>query len=131
MMTTWGVVVHYTLRGLDKLPNFVGMVLRGVPGKAQIVSQYALHRPVRWCAFISTTTSMAAASSFCDDPADSVIFRLQVTRGKVINGALSMFPQEGEVLLWPGQRFMVTRAAYAEGGRTFVDMAERMPELVY
>ena len=36
--------------------------------------------------------------------------------------------QEGEVLLWPGQKYVVTRAAYVEGGRTYIDMLEEKSE---
>ena len=36
----------------------------------------------------------------------------------------SLLPQEGEVLLWPGQRYVVTRAAYVEAGYTYIDLME-------
>ena len=44
---------------------------------------------------------------------------------------LSFFPQEGEVLLWPGQCYVVTRAAYEEGGLTYIDLSEEQETLVF
>ena len=34
---------------------------------------------------------------------------------------LSFFPREGEILLWPGQKYVVTRPVYVEGGRHYID----------
>ena len=61
-----------------------------------------------------------------------LIFRIQVTRGKVIK-LLSLFQQEDEVLLYPGMKFKVTRAAYVnpDDGYTYVDMTEEAPMLVF
>lgn len=122
MMNTWGPYVHYTLRGLGKLPDFAGLVYRGVPSRVE--SDYTITRSVKWTAFISCTTSLDAAKEFIGGSDDGVIFRITVTTGKVVT-LLSLFPEEGEVLLWPGQRFVVTRAAYVEDGYTFVDLIER------
>ena len=118
-MEAWGVYVHYTLRGLAKLSSFEGTVLRGVPGHEQIAHEYKKGRTIKWTAFTSSTTDPAAATAFTS--ADGVIFRIKVKTGKVIT-KLSFFPREGEVLLWPGQKYVVTRPVYMEGGRHYIDM---------
>ena len=128
-MRTWGEFVHYLLRGLAKLPAHEGVVLRGIPDAA-LADQYTLHRPIKWRAFTSSTTSEDAAAAFFDAGSPGIIFRITVKRGKRIT-PLSFFPEEGEVLLWPGQRYIVTRAAYVENGRTYIDLIEELTELEY
>ena len=34
------------------------------------------------------------------------------------------------MLLWPGQKFVVTRVAYTEGGYTFIDMREAPRDMI-
>ena len=54
-----------------------------------------------------------------------------MARGKVIR-LLSLFAQEHEVMLYPGMKFKVTRAAYVGAdGYTYVDMVEEAPMLVF
>ena len=155
MMSTWGLTVHYILNGLEKLPDYAGTVLRGVTGKARIAPQYTNERLIKWRAFSSSSTSLDAAADFgalsvlifmithpvpdftsvcirvAGTPDDVLIFRIQVTRGKVIR-LLSLFAQEDEVLLFPGMKFKVTRAAYVSAdGYTYVDLAEDAPMLVF
>ena len=84
--------------------------------------------PVKWAEFNSCTTSLEAAKEFVGEN-DGVIFRITVTTGKVVT-LLSLFPQEGEVLMWPGQKFVVTRAAYIEDGYTFLDMIETATDML-
>ena len=127
-MRTWGEYVHYLLRGLAKLPSQAGVVQRGIPDLT-VAAQYTLHRPIKWRAFTSSTTLEEAAAGFFEEGADGVIFRITVSSGKRIT-PLSFFPEEGEVLLWPGQRYTVTRAAYIENGRTYIELTE-VTELVF
>jgi hypothetical protein len=42
---------------------------------------------------------------------------------------LSFFPREGEILLWPGQKYVVTRPVYVEGGRHYIDRRIDMMEI--
>ena len=121
-------LLHYLLRGLAKLPSHVGVVQRGIPDLT-VAAQYTLHRPIKWRAFTSSTTLEEAAAGFFEEGADGVIFRITVSSGKRIT-PLSFFPEEGEVLLWPGQRYTVTRAAYIENGRTYIELTE-VTELVF
>ena len=45
---------------------------------------------------------------------------------------VSLFQQEDEVLLFPGMKFVVSRAAYVNAdGYTYVDMVEEAPMLVF
>ncbi len=43
---------------------------------------------------------------------------------------LSSRAQEGEVILWPGQKYVVTRTAYTEGAHSYVDMAETNSDML-
>jgi len=123
MIRTWGGYMHWTMQGLEKLPSFAGLVVRGLPGRNSMVAQYTEGLEVQWKAFSSASCNIGAATSFFDDPADGVIFRLTVKTGKNIR-AFSFFPSEDEVLLMPGKRYKVTRAAYEDNGLTFIDMEE-------
>jgi len=130
MMATWGLFVHYILSGLDKLPCHAGVVLRGIPRQCDIAQQYSNNRLIQWRGFSSSSNSLGEAARF-GPPGDVLIFRITVTRGKVIR-LLSLFPQEDEILLYPGMRFRVTRAAYVGAdGYTYVDMTEETPMLVF
>ena len=127
LMMTWGVCVHYTLKALAKLNDFHGIVYRGFPAtdKEGILQKYKKGRPIQWGAFTSTTTSLQAASGFAG--AGGVIIKIDVQSGRNIN-PLSFFPTEGEILLSPNHKFVVTseNGGYTEGGRTFIDMLETM-----
>jgi len=53
-----------------------------------------------------------------------VIFKLSVVSGRDV-GQYSYFPSEGEILLSPNTRFVVTRELYTErDGYSYVDLAE-------
>ena len=121
----WSGYMHVTLSGLRKLPDFEGVVYRGVPDIREVAERkYYIGRRIKWSGFSSSSTRLAASQAIGLAPANAVIFKINVTTGKVIK-ALSFFEEEGEVLLWPGQKFQVTRPAYVgEGGYTFVDMSE-------
>jgi hypothetical protein len=106
---------------------------------------------VQWGAFTSATTDFAAAKGFTD-PAAGVIFKIAISSGRDIN-AYSFFPQvwadgfhgnrrgcarrlfgwiprgtvaqEGEVLLSPNSRFVVSSLPYEKDGYTVVDLVEQ------
>ena len=117
---TCGEFVHYLQRGLAKLPSYEGVVFRGIPDAA-VADQYTLHRPTRWNAFTSSTTSEDTAAAFFDADSPGIIFRITIQRGKRIT-PLPFFLIEEELLLWPGQRYTAARAAYIENGRTYIDL---------
>ena len=123
MVTTWGTFVHYALKGMRRLPDFEGVVYRGYPDKATTLAQYKLGRPIQWGAFTSTSTDLEATKGFTDQ-ANGVIFKITVSSGKDIN-AYSFFPCEGEILLSPNHRFIVSSAPYERGGYTMVDMVQQ------
>ena len=112
MMRTWGVAVHYTLRALARLPNIERVCYRGfahtdAAGKEELLRRYKNGRPIQWGAFTSTTTDLQAARSFARSAATGVVFRIRVLTGKDIR-PLSFFATEGEVLLGPAHKFVVT-----------------------
>ena len=105
---------------------------------------------MQWGAFTSATTDFAAAKGFTDRAA-GVIFKIAISSGRDIN-AYSFFPQvwaggrstgpagaappagwippgavaqEGEVLLSPNSRFVVSSLPYEKDGYTVVDLVEQ------
>ena len=124
MVRVWGTFVHYALKGMQLLPDFAGVVYRGYPDKATTLKQYQLGRPIQWGAFTSTSTDIEATKGFTDK-ADGVIFKITVSSGKDIN-AYSFFPCEGEILLSPAHRFIVSSTPYnSPDGYTMVDMVQQ------
>ena len=112
MMETWGVCIHYFLKGLSKLPDVERVCYRGfahanITDKEALVKMYKNGRPIQWGAFTSTTASLQAARVFAQNAATGVIFRIKVLTGKEI-GSLSFFPKEDEILLGPSHKFIVT-----------------------
>ena len=99
-------------------------MFRGFPHKGSVEREYKLGRPVQWGAFTSTTTDFAAAKGFVTDRAAGVIFKIAISSGRDIN-AYSFFPQEGEVLLSPNSRFVVSSLPYERDGYTIVDLVEQ------
>ena len=120
------------------------------PDKGVVEREYKRGRPVQWGAFTSTTTDFAAAKGFTD-PDAGVIFKIAISSGRDIN-AYSFFPQvraggprdppglrrllagwippgavaqEGEVLLSPNSRFVVSSLPYEKDGYTVVDLVEQ------
>jgi hypothetical protein len=122
MVSVWGPIVHFLLKGMSKLPDYEGIVYRGYPNKAEVLAQYKKRRPIQWGAFSSTSKSFDATKAFTDQQT-GVIFKIDVSSGKDIN-AYSFFPCEDEILLSPCHRFQVTSEPYEQDGYTVVDMME-------
>ena len=114
----------FFLQGMQKLPDYKGVVWRGYPDKDTTLVQYKLGRPIQWGAFSSTSTESTTARAFTDKDS-GVIFKLTVLSGKVIQ-AYSYFPSEDEVLISPQARFVVISALYVGAdGYTYLDMVEQ------
>jgi hypothetical protein len=89
LMETWGVVVHYTLKALSRLPDVDRTCYRGFPhatdaDKEALLAKYKNGRPIQWGAFTSTTTSLQAARGFARSSRTGVIFKIRVLTGKDI-----------------------------------------------
>jgi hypothetical protein len=123
LMKTWAVYMYYMMVGLGRLPDFKGVCWRGYNHgtRATITSEYTVGRPIQWGAFTSVSTDKSAAKMFAPD--SRVIFKITVTSGRDIN-PYSFFPQEGEILLSPNHRFVVSSAPYEEEDFTFIDLVQ-------
>jgi hypothetical protein len=119
----WGGFMHHIMGGLARLPKVACVCYRGFPGKATVITQYKIGRPIQWGAFSSTSTDFDATKGFTNQ-ATGVIFKITVTDGRDIN-AYSFFPQEAEVLLLPAHRFTVCSAPYERDGFTIIDMVQQ------
>ena len=115
--------MFFAMAALAKLPDFKGVVYRGYPDKQQVLLEYRVGRPIQWGAFSSTSTDVQATRGFTDQ-AKGVIFKLTVRTGRSIND-FSFFPTEGEILLTPNHRFIVTSEPYELDGYTMLDMLEQ------
>ena len=122
MMQTWGVLMHYFMSGMRKLPDYRGVVYRGYPNKAQVLAEYLLGRPIQWGGFTSTATSLSIAKSFTD-LVSGAIFKITILDGRDL-ARFSFFPSEGEVLLSPSHRFTVASDPYVQDGYTLVDLVQ-------
>jgi hypothetical protein len=122
LLQVWGVYVYFMLTAMELLPDFEGFVYRGFPGKAMVLEQYQVGRPIQWGAFTSTSKSFDDAKGFTDQHT-GVIFKITVSSGKDIN-AYSLFPFEDEILLSPKHRFTVSSAPYEKDGHTVIDMVQ-------
>ncbi len=114
--------MHFMMAGLAKLPDIDCVCYRGMPGKAEVLLQYKMGRPIQWGAFTSTTRDSRVARSFTN-PHTGVIFKVTITSGRDIN-PYSFFPAEGEVLLSPNHRFLVSSHPYNLDGYTFIDLIQ-------
>jgi hypothetical protein len=123
MVRSWGPFVHFALKGMARLPDYKGIVWRGFPDKETTLRQYSVGRPIQWGAFTSTSTNFDATKGFTNK-ATGVIFKITVLSGKDIN-AYSFFPCEGEILLSPSHRFIVSSEPYELDGYTVVDMVQQ------
>jgi len=121
MLQTWGTHVYHAMRGLGKLPDFVGEVFRGFTNLEDVVKQYKKGRKIQWGAFSSTTVDKKAAKGFAGQ--GGAVLKIDLFTGKDIQ-KLSFFAKEGEILLSPNHKFMVTSDPYSEDGFTFVNMME-------
>jgi hypothetical protein len=123
LVRVWGTYMHFTLKAMQKLPDYKGVVYRGYPDKKTAIEQYQLGRPIQWGGFTSTSTSFDATRGFTD-AASGVIFKITVSSGKDVN-AYSFFPCENEILLSPKHRFIVSSEPYEKSGYTVLDMVQQ------
>merc|ERR1719329_93144 len=120
-LKTWGVHVCYALRALGKVPDFEGEVFRGFEDLNDITTQYQEGRRIQWGAWSSTTSDKQAAMGFAGP--NGAVLKIKVFTAKDIK-KLSFFSCEGEILVSPNHKFMVTSSPYVEDGYTFVNMME-------
>jgi len=125
LMESWKPFMHNLLSSLELLPNFKGTVYRGLPlSRSELDGQYQIGKIVRWVAFASCSKHIhiahhhalnevrtippgSAGSDYSSMRRSSVtIFRLYVQDGKDLS-ALSMYPEECEVLITPLTEFEV------------------------
>jgi hypothetical protein len=98
----------YMMQALAALPDWRGVVYRGIPGseRAVVEGQYKEGSTVHWSSFTSTTTTLATARDFARD-GGGVVFVIKVLQGRSVR-AYSAMQAEDEILLSPNSRFSVT-----------------------
>ena len=124
--TLWAGLVFYLRDALHELPNVEATVYRGFrSGRAEVRSSYTKGRRIRWRAFSSTSEDKEVAKQSFSD-ADGIIFELQILRGKRLARYSYFGDTEGEVLVLPESRFLVTKKPYydATSGHWYVQLCE-------
>jgi hypothetical protein len=123
LVKTWGGFMYYMMTGLNMLPDFNGVCWRGYNhgSTEDVIREYTVGRPIQWGAFTSVTTNLRAAKSFAPDT--RVVFKITIMSGRDIND-YSFFPQEGEILLSPSHRFLVSSEPREQDGYTFIDLVQ-------
>lgn len=121
MLNTWAPHVHYTLRGLEKLPNFEGEVYRGMDDYEDIVAQYQEGRTIHWGSWSSCTSDRNAALDHAGPR--GVVLCIKVFTGKHLR-LMSFFINEAEILLTPNHKLLVTSAPYVQDRVTYLRMTE-------
>eukprot|EP01103_Thecamoeba_quadrilineata_P017948 TRINITY_DN658_c1_g1_i5.p1 TRINITY_DN658_c1_g1~~TRINITY_DN658_c1_g1_i5.p1 ORF type:complete len:319 (-),score=45.43 TRINITY_DN658_c1_g1_i5:134-1021(-) len=107
VMIHWKGYLYHLLKGLSKLPGEELTVYRGgIPMKA--LEEYSVGRLIHWSRFTSTSTTKLRAVSFCQGKDNLVLLKIQVMSGRMIK-EYSLFEEEGEVLLMPNTRLIVSR----------------------
>eukprot|EP01106_Pelomyxa_sp_JSP_P017275 TRINITY_DN6915_c0_g1_i1.p2 TRINITY_DN6915_c0_g1~~TRINITY_DN6915_c0_g1_i1.p2 ORF type:complete len:185 (+),score=42.81 TRINITY_DN6915_c0_g1_i1:597-1151(+) len=106
----WAGYLHFLFGALALLPDFEGVVFRGVDqAMLQMVKhEYYLERPVGWSSFSSATINETIArSSFTGGQSgQGVLFKIKVLHGRQLS-MFSPYPDEDEVLLCPNSKFLV------------------------
>ena len=109
-------LIEHTNQGLAKLPNYVGLVHRGVELSAEQIAKYDVGTVVAEHAF--TSTSFDEAGKF----SGNVQFNIMSKTGTRID-FLSAFGHEKEVLFRSGTRFLVLNVTTI-GRTTMITMKE-------
>ena len=123
----WYPFLYYINRFLKTLPNYNGVVYRGMPVPSNI-AEYTRDKQINWSAYSSTSKSETVAQSFAS--ATGIVFRIHLLHGREIQ-AYSWFSQESEILLHPNMRFLVRREQYSQCGHTYIDLQEIPSDVVW
>jgi hypothetical protein len=111
--------IDRAVAGLDALPNYTGLVYRGVESSgipAAIKAQYKVGGVIEEAAF--TSSSYVKGANFSGDWQYTIVSKT----GKQID-FLSQIGTEKEVLFRPGTRFKILDIT-TSGGKTFIRMME-------
>ena len=123
----WFFFLKLLLLALSRLPDFAGLVYRGVNPPFSIVADYPDKRKVKWWAFSSCTTNgavitknnifLGAAGLY------RALFAIDVTHGKNIM-KYSAFPTEAEILLPSNTAVRVQNSMTLPDGARLINIKE-------
>ena len=116
------------MSALHELPAFEGCVYQGVPSSALgvIQNQYKRGMDIQWSSFTSTSCCIETVKGFAERR--GIVFVIDVVNGQDIT-YYSAYQGEGEILLSPNSRFLVTsEATLNEDGFYYVQLHQRSGE---
>lgn len=123
---------YFLFKGLSLLPDWQGIALRGIDregvDKFNVKDVYAQGKLIHWTALSSTTVSFETACSQFSD-AGGVVFEIHVKTGKDIRDFSVFGDAEGEILLLPNFKCVVTSGVKLKHGVEVIELVERMDEV--
>merc|ERR1740121_1154562 len=129
LRSAWGYL-YLLMTGLSRLPAVVGVVFRGISKEKAPAALKKLRRGYtsHWSGFSSASTFKQVALDFARD--GGCVLRVQLQEGHPSQARdireLSPYIDEGEILLLPNFRTIVTNAT-VEMGVNFIDLMELPP----
>lgn len=123
----WFFFLKLLLLALFKLPNFAGVVYRGVNPPFSIIADYPNKRKLKWWAFSSCTTDGAVITGndlFLGAFGENrILFAVTVAHGKDIM-KYSMFQKEAEIMIVPSSVIRVHNSMKLPDGSTLINVEE-------
>ena len=105
---------------LDKLPDNVGIVHRGLDELNSIAAEFwTVGQKIQRPAFVSSSTSESIAETFMNLRGGHVVLKIESKTGKLIKDA-AVNPNELEVLFKSGKEFEVIKAATPKPGNASI-----------
>jgi len=121
--------IWLVMHALDLCPPYEGrLVYRGMANIRINLDEYRTGRRLTWFQFSSCASSIEVQKSFIGAVGDRCLFTIELTtwRARLIS-ALSLFPQESEVLLPPNTRLEVVATLDGGSGLAIVQLRELEP----
>ena len=124
----WRPFLYYMNEILKSLSDFKGIVFRGMR-KPDNIAEYSDDKTIHWSAYSSTSQSVEVAKGFATK--SGVVFRIKLVNGKNIQPVSWFGKAEGEILLHPNMRFLVSKPMYQQDGYKFVDLQQIPMDVVW
>ena len=108
--------------------DFDGIVYRGMLRPDNIV-EYDGKKAIHWSAYSSTSESVEVAKGFATN--SGIVFSIKLMNGKNIQPVSWFGKAEGEILLHPNMKFVVSKTMYQQDGYNFIDLQQIPMDVVW
>ena len=124
----WRPFLYYMNEVLQTCADFKGIVYRGMR-RPDNIDEYNGEKTIHWSAYSSTSESVEVAKGFATE--SGVVFRIKLINGKDIQPVSWFGHEEGEILLHPNMKFVVSKTMYQQDGYTFIDLQQIPMDVVW